>query len=431
MPVFNATIGTVYNTGQQNAVIAWSYVDDSDGTLVIPTSPVVRLFDTNDVQRDPADTANTSSSTTTPTRDSTGSVTGVVGKYYINVNLANNATVGTWYISTTFTWEGVTRSQNIAFVVVSSGASVASDTIAPTVPVYACAKDVELFIMSQVGFDVNSNPSSGAIDSYIMMAEGEWDRRTGKPYKPVLVINEIQDQEAWRSRHHDVFFDSFGAYRPVQLNNKPLLPFDATRGHKIELYEGSDTSPTAADPWGEWGTDFITDRTYGRDADWWSDYERGVLYVRKAFLYRRHALWRVTYEYGKPITTTTSTIAADASTIPVRSTFGYQNRGLVRIGTTYYHHTGKTATSFTGVKPAAVGTTADTYAAGSEVYEVPDDVRRLITMRAASLFMQNERFVAIAGDNAGSGPNVSTQVQLWEQQWEQAIGGSYQRWGLL
>jgi hypothetical protein len=155
------------------------------------------------------------------------------------------------------------------------------------------------------------------------------------------------------------------------------------------------------------------------------------LYVRKAFLYRRHALWRVTYEYGKPITTTTSTIAADASTIPVRSTFGYQNRGLVRIGTTYYHHTGKTATSFTGVKPAAVGTTADTYAAGSEVYEVPDDVRRLITMRAASLFMQNERFVAIAGDNAGSGPNVSTQVQLWEQQWEQAIGGSYQRWGLL
>lgn len=427
MVTCNAVLSTLAQQGQSSTIIAWSYLDDSTGAIIIPTSATGRLYNPNDSQKDPSNTAVSASTTFTPTLDTTGTVTGTINKHYVSVNFDLAAVVGTWYVETTFTHESVQRTQNICFNLVSAGGSVGGDSFAGTVPVYATAKDVENFLLLQNAVDVNSTPRSGQIDNYILMAEGEFEDRTGTAFKPITVTNEVHDLEAYRQRYHELFDQSwFSVPRPIYLNHKPILPFDSDRGHKIEVYEGSETAATVADPirrWTRWD-----ERTYGRQNDYWFDEEKGHLFVRKPFIFRRGAAVRITYEYGKPITSTTTALASTSTTIPVVSTHRYEHRGIIRIGTEYIHHTGKTETSFTGCTRGVLGTSAQAHDTSSEVYEVPQNIRRLITMRAATLFLENEVFIGMAGDSSGTNVNFSQKVLSWKDEWEKAISGRYQQW---
>lgn len=421
-------LSTTVNRGQMGALIAWKYIDTDTGTTIVPTAVTARLYDTNSIQRDPANTANTTSSTFVPSFDTTGAVTGVVNAAYFTITtMAIDAALGLWYVQSAYTHESVPKTQEVGFNVAVGGADMGGGTGTVTVPVYACAKDVENFLLLNEAIGQNSTPKEGAIDSYIMMAEGEFERRSGTAYKPIYVQDEVHDIEALRQRHRD-FLDEywFAVPRPIHLNHRPvMLPFSQARGHKIEVYQGSDTTPTTSDPLPRW-SDWL-DLTHGRDNDYWIDWQKGHLFIRKTFVFRRASAVRVSYEYGKPITTTTSPVATTATSVNVVSTHGYQTRGIIRIGRTYYHHTGKTGTSFTGVTQGAYGTQSETQPSGSEVMEVPEDIRRLITMRAASLYLQNERFIAVTGDNSGGASSISDLVRMWNEEWERSFN-QYQSW---
>ena len=426
MVVCDVTLATVAEQGSSSN-IAWTYVDDSSGEVVVPSPRIGKLFDPSGAQRDPADTANTTTVTFIPTTDTNGSVTGAINKHYVTVNFDAGAAVGVWHVETTYTHEGVARTRNVCFIVVSAGASVGGGTQAGTVPVYAIAKDVRNFLILNGQLDQNSTPSDEIFDSYITMAEGEFEARTGTAFKPVYIQDEVHDIEALRSRHRD-FLDEYWLTvpRPIHLNYRPVvLPFDQNRGHRVEVYEGSDTTASSSDPvprWSEWLL-----LTHGRDNDYWIDWQKGHLYIRKTFVFRRAQAVRVSYEYGKAITTTTSAVSTSPSVVNVTSTHGYQTRGIIRIGRTYYHHTGKTATSFTGITYGVYDTQPDNYASGAEVYEVPENIRRMATMRASSLFLQNEVFVSAVGDNAGTAPSFADKIRDWDAQWEKGLS-QYQRW---
>lgn len=295
--------------------------------------------------------------------------------------------------------------------------------------VYCTPKDVKDFLLTELSIDANSTPSDGVIAGYIRDAEGEFEDRTGTAFKPVFVQDEVHDLQAWRNRYREQFSDAwFAVPRPIQLRHRPLLPFDKSRGHRIEVYEGNFGTVDDAHPEGQW-TEFL-DKTHGRENQRWSDLQAGKLFIKKTFLFRRADLVRVSYEYGKPITTLSSNVAKDDTTINVDSTWRYQTRGYIRIGDEWIFHTGKTDTSFTGCQRAQMSTRAKSYNSGSEVYEVPDNIRRITRMKAASLWLQNDRERVAISDGGDRVP--STQItDRWDQKWEKEVSSTYQRWGLL
>lgn len=418
----------VLSQGQAGGIVWWTYNDIDGGNVITPVNPTCKLFDVNNVQRDPSNTANTSAATFIPSFDTTGAVTGTVGAAYITIALmASQAAIGLWYIETSFTWESVPSTLGIGFNVAVGGATVGGPADLGTVPVYAFHKDVENILLTIAPFDRNN--LSDKIDNYIVMAEGEFEARTGKAYKPRFETNELLDIETYRQKRADTFFNQAFTKRPIKLAHGPILPFDSTRGHKIELYRGSEAplDVTGADPVRRW--DDLVQLRYGRsDGDYWFDENGGGIFIRNTLMVRTGRSVRVTYEWGKPITTLTSPAVGQPSTIYVRSTHRYEARGVIRIGRTYIFHTGKTGNSFTGCQWGVLGTQAEDYVSGSEVYEVPQDVRQAITLRAASMFLQNEIFVAVTGDNAGTAPKFSDKIKDWDERWEYFISHTNQRW---
>lgn len=285
---------------------------------------------------------------------------------------------------------------------------------------YATSKDVERFLLLEHAIDAHSPIADHDVDRFIIQAAGEWEDETGTAYRPVWVDHEIHDVQSLGPRHHELFGGvQFALHRPFRLHHGPILPMDADRGHRIDVFEGSDGTFTDANPHGEW-TNYITERTQGRTGTWWVDDMGRTVWVRKAILVRRNALLRFSYEWGKPITTTTGAVAADATTIPLLSAYRYQRRGYVRIGEEWIFHTGISGTSLTGCVRGKFGTTPEAHDSGSEVYEVPENVWRLIVMRAAALYMGSQQFIVTAGEGGGSGMPME-KAAAWNREWTDAL----------
>lgn len=301
----------------------------------------------------------------------------------------------------------------------------------PTATVYCTPADVGRFLLQNTRglFTTNSNPSDPIISNYIIAAEGEL-QQAGAAWKPVLETHEIHDLQGWRRRHRDIFADNwFAVPRPVQLNNRPVCPLDTNRGHKIELYETSSGTINTANPEGSW-TDYLVTGTAGRENDYWLDEMRGTLSVRKTFLFRRAALFRITYEWGKPIYTTSSAVAIGDTTISMNATHRIPTRGFVRIDEEWIHHTGKTSTTLTGCTRGMRGTQAEAHNSGEEVYDVPDDVWAGTVMRAAALYLSNERFIATSGDGNLTSNPLSASIQEWNAAFAR-LKARNQRWTLI
>lgn len=428
MPTADVLRPIIIAQGQLGGIVYWTYVDISDGTTIIPTGITCRLYDPNGIQRDVANTSLVTTATFTPTFDTTGTITGTTNAAYFTIGaMSASASIGVWVVETTYTHELVTSTMGVGFNVSVGGATVGTTSQLSTVPVYAFYKDVENFLNTVEPFDQNSTAMADKIDNYIVMAEGEFEARTGKAYKPRFETNEIHNMATYRTAFPSTIYpDGTFDKRPIHLLHGPILPFDATRGHKLELYRGSEQALTSGDPIRRWD-DYLT-LNYGRNEDFWFDEMAGRVFLRNTFFIRRGYVVRVTYEWGKPITTLTSPAAGQPTTINVGSTHRYETRGLIRIGRTYIFHTGKTATSFTGCQWGVMGTQSEDYSAGSEVYSVPDDVRSHIAKRAAAMFLQNESFVTVAGDGAGTSPKFSDKIDAWNEEWERWISQTHQRW---
>lgn len=284
---------------------------------------------------------------------------------------------------------------------------------------YCTPSDVRDFLLTQKSFGANSSPNLGQVSSLISQIEGDFERRSRKAWRPRWKKNENHDLESLRSRHKELF-DRVTVPRPIHLYNNPVIPFDAARGHKIEVYEG-------AEPWTDWLA-----KTEGRNADWWADYELGILYVRKSFIPRRHALVRVTYEHGRPITTLTDNpLAAGGTTVAVGDTEYYESRGWIRIDDEYIYYTGKTTTTFTGCLRGQYNTEDLSHIQTSEIYQCPDHVRGIIIKKVAARVLENERFITVAAESPSGGAAIASVIETWNKEFETALGNEYQYWGVF
>lgn len=290
-----------------------------------------------------------------------------------------------------------------------------------TLSPYATPKDVERFLLLERAIDSNGIPADHDVHRYIVQAAGEWEFRTKTAYRPVWEELEEHDMQATHPRHHELFgWQDFGIYKPFRLHHGPILPFDSTRGHRIDVYLGDDGTETTANPFGQW-TNFVTDRTQGRQGGfWWVSPEGQTVWIQRSFFVRRNALVRFSYEWGKPIYTLSSSITSSDTTIAMNSVYRYQRRGYVRIGHEWIHHTGISGTSLTGCTRGEFGTTQEAHTSGDEVYEIPENVWRLIVMRAAQHYLENEQFVATTGEGSDAGRPME-KVNLWERRWEDAM----------
>ncbi len=295
---------------------------------------------------------------------------------------------------------------------------------------YAVPKDVEHFLLLEDTIGENSAIKAHQVERYISEAEGEFERKTGTAYRPVLQQDEVHDMEAWRARHKELFDNEwFAVPRPRGTNHAPILPPASSRNHKLEVYEGS------VDNSQNW-TDWLADRTQGRANDWWVDHKKGIIYVRKTWLFRRASLIRFTYEWGKPIATLDSSITDSDTTITLSQyhslgdTYRYQNRGWVRIGDEWIWHSSKTDTDLTNCERGKRGTTAQSHSAGDEVIEVPENVWAGVVRYAAAKYLQNEVYQAVTGDSDIS-PTYKQKIDSWMDQWHTLVHGDYQQWRLL
>lgn len=296
---------------------------------------------------------------------------------------------------------------------------------------YACAKDIESFLLSQVSFDVNSTPKQGQIERYILKAAGEFEARTGTAWQPVFVTQEVHHLKSTRGAYPEIFNASwFSVPRPIKLEHSPICPWDATRGHKIEAYEGDDGTVSATAPEGSW-TDFLATKTHSREGDFWTDLQQGILHIRKSFIPRQYKLFRITYEYGMPIPTLNGALTSSATTVTLTSTYRFPTRGFVRIDNEWIIYSGKTATTLTGCVRGAKGSTAAAHSDAVEAYYVPEDVHGLIVQKAAALYLQNEVLIATVAEGQTSGPDFRSKIEMWNKEFDDAVNGRYARWSLL
>lgn len=287
--------------------------------------------------------------------------------------------------------------------------------------VYCTPGDVSNFLLLQQTIDKQSAVPEDTLDSLIVQVEGDFERRTGRAYKPVLHTEEVHDLEALRSRHKELF-DFVTVPRPTGTIYKPILPLSSARGHKLEIYEGT----TTAGLWHDW----LTDKTQGRENDYWVDEEQGIVYIRRTFIPRRNALLRLTYEHGFLPTQLNGSLSAGATTVTVDSTKRYQTRGWIRVGKEYIGYEGKTDTTFTGCERGIFNTEAAAHADNDYCFWVDDYVRHLVIKRCAALFLENEPFVAVSGEG-GQGVDRNAAVQRWNEEWNREVPNTFQRWILL
>ena len=126
----------------------------------------------------------------------------------------------------------------------------------------------------------------------------------------VQVINRVEDKidyvtgHAWRTRYSNTnsglavesddyeYYDIDGVYEyqtgtPIYLKHRKIKAFDASEGDALQFWTGSE--------WEDW----LSEKTEGRNNDFWVDYERGILYMRGYWYTRKPQGLRLKYRYGE------------------------------------------------------------------------------------------------------------------------------------
>jgi len=166
---------------------------------------------------------------------------------------------------------------------------------------YCTADDVARFLsfrqnVSPAGFTDSTVPSKGTVESYIEMAQDYIDRATRHSWR--WQYNPIPDYE-----YHSVEY----MYQrltgiPIYLRHRDVhFPTTQELGlgevasvARIEMFNGSDY-----EIWFDGANPSNSTKTQGRNADWWVDTERGVLWIRNFIWLWRPLGIRVKYYYGK------------------------------------------------------------------------------------------------------------------------------------
>jgi hypothetical protein len=152
---------------------------------------------------------------------------------------------------------------------------------------YTTVKMVESLLQLPTRSDT-TNPSIQEMTQVINRVEDKIDFKTGHAWrKRYSYTNSGRDTTA-QYEYHDV--DKAFEYQtgtPIYLQHRHIYTLDTNEGDILEFWNGAE--------WENW----TTDKTEGRNNDYWLDYRRGIVYMRGTWYVRKPQGLRIKYRYGE------------------------------------------------------------------------------------------------------------------------------------
>lgn len=215
-PTVNGALNVIANPST-TLRLRWFYLDDNSHSVIVPTFPTpgvgsgTFLYNPTDSARLLTNTASTTTSGVTPTQD-------VDNSFYVDATFDAGAALGTWYVATTYTHEGVTRTQYLTFPLVAAGASViASSTL------YCSVNDVVTYLFRNVEeVDANTLLSKADLESIIQQEDDIIDSFVNRSWQTMTSTDELQDavfSDKWRW-HGDYIMQATTTHRPLRQLTK-------------------------------------------------------------------------------------------------------------------------------------------------------------------------------------------------------------------
>jgi hypothetical protein len=164
--------------------------------------------------------------------------------------------------------------------------------------VYCQPSDVSRYLLKQAQeFKADNNPTEAQIGEFIQDVQDDVDNFTRTAWRERQVTGmwlnvDENSQRLW------------GAGFKFDLKRRNLKPLDADEDDELLIWNGHEY------------INYLTQRTEGRNADYWLDYEGGYLYIQTSIMNYSEKAIKITFRYGSE-TVPTSIRKATAQLVAV------------------------------------------------------------------------------------------------------------------
>jgi len=148
---------------------------------------------------------------------------------------------------------------------------------------YCGTADVKRILQNRFNYSGTSFPTNAQVTATIEDVEDEIDNTTMHAWREKTVSNEFYDLPVEYSRN----FYYLDPGIPIHLRHREIRDVGTADGDKIEIWDGGTTY-----------TDYVADKTKGRNDDYWIDHEKGIVYLKIFTPFYREKAARLTYRYG-------------------------------------------------------------------------------------------------------------------------------------
>lgn len=158
--------------------------------------------------------------------------------------------------------------------------SGAATLYTPTSGAYCEVTDVQEEMQAETAFSASTRPTLATIQKWIYSASDTIIQETGHAWHEVTVTDEYHNIDTNYQYH-------LRAGVRIKLNHRKIREFSSASGDHLYVWDGSAY------------VDYLTDKTEGRDNDYWVDYTNGVLYLTSYYQRVFEKPIKLTYRYGE------------------------------------------------------------------------------------------------------------------------------------
>lgn len=145
---------------------------------------------------------------------------------------------------------------------------------------YATATEVKSFLQLPTAFSADTTPTQTEVEKLLDYNTKKIDRKTGHNFDGTA--SETEEFHLKKPQ-----YSSREGYA-IFLSNRKIKTLDSGEGDSLTIWNGSENE------------DYLTNRTEGRNNDFWLDYNMGILYI-KTFRWTSPRFFSVNivYRYGE------------------------------------------------------------------------------------------------------------------------------------
>jgi len=147
-------------------------------------------------------------------------------------------------------------------------------------PVYCTADDVARLLQTEP-FSASTTPTTTQVENIINRKEDRIDQKLMHGWREKTVTDLFLDTTFIEIRNGARF----------DVPNYSLKTLSSGSGDKLEVWDGTNY------------IDFLTDKTEGRDNDYWVDLNKGIIWIRVNVRVATRKPIRVTYRFGETVVT--------------------------------------------------------------------------------------------------------------------------------